>query len=151
MIEYSAQNKNKISAEELLSSGKRQIHYFENLKKYPPFLEEENLSIALDEITKNGKLFNVHFISLTPGTISTSEDEYEDEDETDSMRTQSVILEIESTYKGIGTFLGSLDELSSCFASINSFDIQINKKDPTLLNALITINLILRPINETGL
>lgn len=86
-------------------------------------MEEKHISHAIDELTKHGKLKGINFISMSPKKIQKGKDlQY---------KILPIDMEIESTYEGVGIFLGSLDELEKGLVKVKSFDIVQDKEDPT--------------------
>jgi len=76
-------------------------------------LTEKDISLAIDELTRFGRLKNVNYISMTPKEGRKKE----------HLHYQILPIEIEtkSTYEDLGEFLGSLDELEHSLITVDSF------------------------------
>ena len=66
---------------------------------------EEDISLAIDELTKLGKSKGLNFNSITPKEIRKSEHP--------QCNILPIVMDIESTYKDLGIFLGSLEGLQN--------------------------------------
>ena len=95
-------------------------------------IKEEEISFAIDELTKQGKLEGVNFISMTPGEIEKSKAPY---------AILPIKIEAESSYEKLGTFLGTLDELERSLVTIRSFKITPTKENPSELRAELVVNM----------
>lgn len=98
-------------------------------------MTEEDVSRAIDALTKHGKLKGINFIS-----ISSKEEKKERE-------SQYIILpiemKIEATYEQLGIFLGSLDEPQKGLVKVKSFDIVPGEKDPSKLTTDLVVDIYL--------
>ncbi len=92
---------------------------------------EDNLSIAIDELTKRGKLHNINFVSVKLGELI--------------RETVYAILPIEmvleSGYLELGGFLGSLDELQKSVVKVNEFEVLPQASEPSKLNTRLMLNM----------
>lgn len=107
-----------------------------SLKLRPPrkgLIAEEEISQAIDELTKGGKSKGVNFISITPRQI-------EDVKES-SHKACPIDIEIESTYEQLGTFLGVLDELGNSIVTITNFNIISAKEGLSKLKTKLTLTM----------
>lgn len=84
---------------------------------------EEDVSRSIDELAKHGKVKNVKFISISPKKVERKKGT--------QYKVLPVSMELESTYEGLGVFLGSLDDLEKTLVKVKSFDISHDKDDPT--------------------
>jgi len=84
-------------------------------------LTEKDISYAIDELTKRGRLQGVDFLSISPGEIK--------EEAGSARKILPVVMKIKSTYEQLGGFLGSLDELERGLVNVKSFDIVPDKND----------------------
>ena len=98
-------------------------------------MTEKELSRAMNELTKHGKAKGIDFISINPGKINKRKGS--------RYKTLLIEMEIESTYKDIGTFLGSLDDLEKCLVKVNSFRMSPGDKDPRKITTHLIIDLYL--------
>lgn len=98
-------------------------------------LAEEDISLAIDELTRQGKLKDINFISMTPKEIKESEDFL--------FKILPIKTEIESTYKGIGRFLGSLEGLEKSLVVVRDFNITPDEGNPIMLKTKLTVDMYL--------
>lgn len=98
-------------------------------------IKEEEISFAIDELTRQGKLEGVNFVSMTPKEIEKREDA--------PYNILPIEIEIESTYEKLGIFLGSLDKLERCLVTVRNFNITPDKEDPAKLKTKLTVNMCL--------
>ena len=98
-------------------------------------IKEEEVSRAIDELTREGKLKGINFISMTPRPTEKSAD----------FRFQILPLEIEteSTYEALGLFLGSLDDLKGSLMTVASFNAASQRQEPSKLRAKLNLRLYL--------
>ncbi len=99
-------------------------------------ITEEDVSWAIDDLTKNGKLAKVNFISITPKQI-------EEPKQALSYKILPIELEVESTYEDLGIFLGSLDELENCVITVKNFNITPTEEGAKELKTKLMLNLYL--------
>lgn len=94
---------------------------------------EKNISQAIDELTKHGKLKGVNFISINPKEPKEGGDsEY---------KILPVEMKIESTYEQLAVFLGSVDELDKSLVRVISFNIIPGEKDPEKTITDLAVNM----------
>ncbi|MBL7068366.1 MAG: type 4a pilus biogenesis protein PilO [Candidatus Omnitrophica bacterium] len=82
-------------------------------------LAEEDISLAIDELTRFGRLKNVNYISMTPKEGRKKKHLH--------YQILPIEIETESTYEDLGEFLGSLDELEHSLITVDSFRITPHK------------------------
>lgn len=98
-------------------------------------ITEDDISLAIDELTRHGKSMGINFISIKPKEIiGKIESKY---------KVLPIEIEIESKDEQFSEFLGSLDELRKSLIRIKSFDLTPNKEDRTRLNAKIIVDMYL--------
>lgn len=104
--------------------------------KDSPLLTEEDISIAIDELTKHGKSRGINFISMTPQEKQKkTEAQYE---------ILPIEMELESTYEELGTFLGSLDEMQNSLITVRSFGVSVfDEEDQRKLETELVVNMYL--------
>ncbi len=86
-------------------------------------LTEKDISLAIDELTKHGKSKGINFVSITPkDALKKSQTQY---------NVIPIEIKIESTYKELGLFLGSLDEMEKSLVTVKSFKTTPYKEDDT--------------------
>lgn len=98
-------------------------------------IKEEEISLAINELTKQGKLEGINFVSMAPKEIEKREDA--------PYNILPIEMEIESTYEHLGIFLGSLDELERCLVAVRSFNVVPDKEEPAKLKTKLTVNMCL--------
>jgi Tfp pilus assembly protein PilO len=86
-------------------------------------LPEEEVSYTIDELTRLGKARGVNFVSMIPQKIEKS----------GQYRILPVEIQLESTYRQLGSFLGSLDNLEKGLIRMQSFDVTSGKDDMSKL------------------
>jgi Tfp pilus assembly protein PilO len=89
--------------------------------------KESGAHRALDGLTKHGRAKGVNFVSISPKRIRRTRDP--------RYKVLPVTMEIESTYKELGVFLGSLDELKDGLIKVESFT---TVPDPEDASGLVT-------------
>lgn len=97
-------------------------------------LNEADVSIAIDELTRLAKSKGVNIISTTPKQIKEKEA---------SHKILPIEMEIESTYEDLGIFLGSLDRLEKCVVTIESLNIVPEKAGALNLKTKLVIDMYL--------
>lgn len=85
-------------------------------------LNRKEISMAIDEITKAGRVLSINFLAISPKEI-------EDVEGQDYQR-MPVFMDLESTYQDLGLFWGSLEDLKESIVSVRSF--QIYREDNIL-------------------
>ncbi len=94
---------------------------------------EKNISQAIDELTKHGKLEGIDFMFINPEELK--------EEQCSEYKILPIKMKIESTYEQLALLLGSLDELDKGILRIISFDTIPDKKDPEKFITNLTINM----------
>ena len=89
-------------------------------------ITEEDISYAIDELTRHGKFKGVNFISMNPKKI-------EKKNKNSQYKVLPIEIKLESTCEELGVFLGSLDDLEKGLDKVKSFDITADKEDPSKL------------------
>ena len=95
-------------------------------------ISEGDISLAIDELTRQGELEGINFISITLRQIKRHRALY---------KILPIEIEIESTYEELGAFLGSLDDLGEALITVGSFNITPNKKGPERLRTKLVVNM----------
>ena len=88
-------------------------------------ITEEEVSQAIDELTRHGKMKGVNFVFMAPKETK--------EEKGAQYKTLPVEMKIESAYEQLAIFLGSLDDLKKALVKVKSFDINPDKKDASKL------------------
>lgn len=98
-----------------------------------PFIKEEEVSLAIDELTKQGKLKGINFISMIPGSLGKSQDS--------RFRFIPIEIETESTYEALGLFLGTLDDLKASLVTVASFETAPPGPNPSRLRTKLVLHM----------
>ena len=98
-------------------------------------IRENEISPALDEMTRKGKEAGVNFVSITPHLAVKPEGS--------SLRVLPVELETKSAYQSLGMFLGDLQEMDSAFLTIRHFEVKVDPSNPAQVVARIALHLYL--------
>ncbi|MBI5145384.1 MAG: type 4a pilus biogenesis protein PilO [Candidatus Omnitrophica bacterium] len=114
-------------------------------------LNEADVSVAIDELTKQAKSKGLNLISITPkqvnpvrellsgsGAFSNGVKEKEA-----LYKILPIEMEMESTYEDLGIFLGSLDKLEKSLATIDSFSVISDKERSLNLKTKLVVNMYL--------
>lgn len=99
-------------------------------------LSRQEISLAIDEITKVGKKQKINFISISPQEIQNVPGA--------PYRCLPIELELESGYKDLGAFLGALKELRESFVTVRNFKIIRHATVYSLLQSKMTIDLYIK-------
>ncbi len=103
-------------------------------------LSRAEISMAMDEITKTGRAFDINFLSISPREI-------EDIEGSVSQRLP-VAIETESEYKDFGLFLGALADLKESVVTIRNFDIERDEAILPRIQAKMVIDIYLKGGDE---
>lgn len=76
-------------------------------------ITEEGISNAVADLTANKELYDIDFISITPGEMEKQADP--------RYQIMPIEFKIESDYKTLGEFLGLLDDLERAIITIREF------------------------------
>lgn len=99
--------------QEQLAVSRAEVESARKLQFNGPLLSREEISLAMDEITRTGKAFNINFFSISP---------QDPEDIKDSAcQRLPVAIEAESEYKDLGLFIGALADLKESIVTIRNF------------------------------
>ena len=98
-------------------------------------ISEKDISIAIDELTKQGRSKGINFNSIALGKI---------EDPGDSKyKILPIDIEVKSTYKELAVFLGLLEELEKSLVTVKNLNISSGKEKTAKLNTRLTVNMYL--------
>ena len=98
-------------------------------------ISEEEVSPVIEELTKQGNLQGINFISLAPKDA----EKYKDS----PYRILPIEIETESSYEALGKFLGFVDGLKSGLVTVGTFEVTSGEKDAAKLKAKLTVHLYL--------
>ncbi|MBU0759918.1 MAG: type 4a pilus biogenesis protein PilO [Candidatus Omnitrophica bacterium] len=99
------------------------------------FVSENNISVAIDELTKQGRSKGINFTSITPGKIENPGDV--------GYKILPIDMEIESTYKELAVFLGLLEGLKESLVTVKDIDIASEEIRSAKLRARLILNMYL--------
>ena len=105
-------------------------------------MTEEEVSQAVDELTKHGRLKGVNIISMNPGEIIEEADS--------AYKILPVKMQVESTYEELGTMLGSLDDLEKGLVKVKGFNIVHDEKDPAKLITDLEVDVYISGKDDEG-
>ncbi len=97
-------------------------------------VSETDVSLAIEELTKEGKVKGINFISLTPKQIERQQESY---------KMLPIEMELEASYVMLGDFLGKLDDLNRSLVRIRKFNIVLNKLNPKMLTVRLSLDMYL--------
>lgn len=103
-------------------------------------LSRAEISMAMDEITKTGRAFDINFLSISPREIEDIEGSV--------CQRMPVALETESEYKDFGLFLGALADLKESVVTIRNFDMQRDEAILPRVQAKMVIDIYLKGGHE---
>ena len=118
-----------------LSNTKEAISGFPKMVADKKLISEQEISLALDELTKQGKFLGINFLSMKVEAIQESEGQ--------QYRMLPVSMETESSYEVLGEFFGSLDLLKQSLVTVKNFHIALDKEVGDKLKTDMTVYLYL--------
>ena len=111
-----------LTAETLAANAQRQALLFRGVGLEKALIPENEITAALNELTRRGRLLGIQFVSVTPGKI---------EDEAGkSYRLLPIETEIDSRYEKLAAFLGMLEVLEKGLVTVGSFTVVPDPEDP---------------------
>lgn len=96
-------------------------------------IPEKDISMVIDELTKRGRSNGVNFTSITPGKIESPV--------ASGYKIIPIEIELESTYKELAVFLGSLEELERGLVTVRNISITADGTETTELNTKLVLNM----------
>ncbi len=103
-------------------------------------ITEQDIPFAIDELTRYGRLCVINFVSMTPKEIEKAKDS--------QYKILPIEMHIESSYKKLGVFLGSLSTLEKSLVTIRSFNVVTLKNDPSMLETGLVVEMYLTESGE---
>ncbi len=100
--------------EEEVNNVRNLVTAYKSSSQKKVFASEQEISNSIDELARKGKAMGIDFLSITPRAKENSNPEYQ---------TMQVEMEIESNYRALGAFLGSLDKLERSFLTARGFHV----------------------------
>jgi len=115
--------------------AQEEIESLEAIEVKKVLITEEEVSLAIDELTRVGKSKGIDFVSIRPDKIEKADDA--------QCKILPVHMEIKSTYEELGAFLGSVDRLRKSLVAVKGFNISFDKEKMEKLNTKLVINMYL--------
>ncbi len=100
-----------------------------------PLIQENEISSLLDEITRKGKIRGINFVSIVPRAAEKPEGSL--------LRVLPLELEIKSSYKSVGIFLGQLQNVENGFLRLKNLQIEPDGSNPAHVSARVTLDVYL--------
>ena len=113
-----------------LSEAQYRVFTMDRKEKPKAMVTVEGLSLAVDELTKQGKSCGINFISITPQAVEAA---------VEGTKIFPIEMEIESSYQSIGIFLGALDDLEKSLVTVRRFELMSNETEPLKLKMKLTV------------
>lgn len=124
-----------------INRARKALLYLKQKNYAKDLIRENEISMLMDKLTRLGEGKGVRFISITPKRIETIKDEPYD--------VLPIEIEVESNYKALGEFLGSLNELHKGPVIVKEFDIKPTDGMQSILESrLILEAFILKQKNQ---
>ena len=98
-------------------------------------ISEESVSTAIEELTAQGKIMGINFLSIASRQREHAEGK--------AYSVLPIEMELESSYEALGRFLGSLEGLHRCLVTARTFESLPANNDPSKLKTRLTVNLYL--------
>lgn len=98
-------------------------------------ISEKDISVAIDELTKEGRSRGVNFTSIMPGKIKSSGDS--------GYKILPIDMGLESGYRELAVFLGSLEVLEKSLVTVKDIDIAADTARSAKLKTRLTVNMYL--------
>jgi Tfp pilus assembly protein PilO len=119
---------------EALDKGKR-------IKRTAGFLSRNEVSRAIEEMTRIGAGMNINFLSTSPQTIHTPEGAQQP--------VLPIRMEIQSEYKDLGIFLGALEHFEKSVVTVREFTVERNEAILPKVDTVIVVEIHLKA-EESG-
>lgn len=100
------------------------------------FISEDEVALAIDELTRKGRSYDVGFSSMTRRKAEEADD--------GTHRVLPIEIEMESSYKALGEFLGSLEGLAKSLVTVRQLTVTSDEKDATRLKTRLVVSLYLQ-------
>jgi len=96
----------------------------------------EEVSLAIDEMTKTGRALRINFISISPKEIVQLEDA--------RYPVLPIHMDLEAEYRDIGLFLGALEGLTESLVTVRSFSIGKDEEILPLVKSKMVVDMYLQ-------
>lgn len=116
-----------------LNSARNIIKSTDDLEEKGHVLAREEISLAIDEITKKGKALNINIISISPQEIEGLEGS--------SYQRLPIHMDLESEYKDTGLFFGAMERLKQSIVTLRSFAIQRDEDILPLMKSKVVLDI----------
>lgn len=98
-------------------------------------ISESEVTPAIDEMTRLAKVHGINMVSLSPRTAVKTPSSVS--------RVFPIDMELESSYRGLGEFLGSLDEMQNGLITVQNFEVVPDGKKQARLKTRLTAQMYL--------
>ncbi len=105
----------------------------DNIKRV--LISEKDISVAIDELTKEARSKGINFVSITPGKIESPSDS--------RYKIFPIDIEMESAYKELAEFLGLVEQLKKGLVTVRYLDIVSDSERSAWLNTRLIVNMYL--------
>ncbi len=122
--------------EQKLEEGREMIKVAGKWGQGGALLRKEEISLAMDEITKAGKSFDVSFVSISPRETEAVPGI--------SCRRLPIEINVKSRYQDLGTFLGSLEKLKKSVVTVRQFVLSRDEAQPSHVNSRMLVDVYLK-------
>lgn len=122
--------------EQKLEEGRGMIKIAGKWGQTGVLLRKEEISLAMDEITKAGKSFDVGFVSISPREAEAVPGL--------SCRRLPIEIDVQSRYKDFGAFLGALEKLKKSVVTVRQFIMSLDEARPSYINLKMLVDVYLK-------
>lgn len=133
----SRQKKEWQAIEKDLTIARGFISKKDDLGRKGHLLSRQEISLAIDEITRIGRKQKVNFISISPQEIEPAA-------AGEPCRRMAIQIDLEAEYRDFGNFLAALKELRESFVTVRSFKMVRHESVYSLLHSQMIIDVYLR-------
>ena len=134
------QSKECRMVEDEVRQARNLIAAFKAKETEKTLISEGEVSLALEELTRQGNLAGINFVSVTPRSVEGEEGR--------NYRILPLEMEIESSYEVLGQFLGLMDDLHGSLFKVREFNVTPKSGDLSKLVTQLTLNLYLSEANH---
>lgn len=121
--------------EQKLEEGREMIKVAGRWGQAGTLLRKEEISLAMDEITKAGQSFDVSFVSISPREAEAVPGV--------PCRRLPIEIDVKSRYQDLGMFLGSLEKLKKSVVTVRQFVLSRDEIQPSSVNARVLVDIYL--------
>lgn len=122
--------------EEAMVSARDAISRKKQFQQDGHLLKLQEVSRAISEMTNMGTALNINFLSTSPQTITKPEGS--------KYPVLPIRMDVQSEYKSLGLFLGSLENLKESIITVKSFDMTTNEAILPQVKAELVVEIYLQ-------